>query len=116
MNIPDASDERKYVNNREGVVKQHLESQGWTVQKTGWPDFLCYAPGGQLKAVEVKAFNTDHPTNQQETALFRLGKFFNTEIHYVNNRGSLVCIENYASPHITTQIAKMKSFEGLGVS
>lgn len=43
---------------REAVVRNALESEGWTVTNRGWPDFLCFKnnPDGtfECKFVEVK--------------------------------------------------------------
>lgn len=105
------------MNNREAIVKKELESDGWTVQRVGWPDFLCHRGcGAEVKAVEVKAF--DDLSEEQENALYILGRFFNTEVRYVskNYPPKIVRVDNYSSPPIKVQMSKIKAFEGLGVS
>jgi hypothetical protein len=112
--------ENKGMNQREFAAASELSKQGWQVQKNGWPDLLCYTRDGQLKAVEVKSadkkFSPDKPTECQDNALYRLGKIITTEVHYVNSDGEVERIENYSSPSSSSQRAKMRVFDGLGVS
>ena len=107
------------MNQREFAAASRLHKQGWKVQKNGWPDLLCYA-NGQLKAVEVKSadkkYGPDKLTDQQENALYLLGKIIPTEVHFVNCDGMVEKIENYSSPSTASQLSKMRGFDGLGVS
>lgn len=45
------------MNANEQAFVERLESDGWTVLRNGWPDFLC-VKGKHVKAIELK-YNTD---------------------------------------------------------
>lgn len=56
----------------EVYVRNRLESEGWTVYRGGWPDFLCCKRiNGKwhYKAVEVKSSGDDLRPNQQDILL-----------------------------------------------
>lgn len=45
---------RHHCNNAERQAIERLESEGWTVYRKGWPDFLCVRDQ-ELRLIEVKA-------------------------------------------------------------
>jgi hypothetical protein len=60
------------MNDFEISVKNHLEKEGWTVLRSGWPDFLCRKKkvgGWEYQAVEVKTQSGDVRPNQQDMLL-----------------------------------------------
>lgn len=42
------------MNNTETAVAEALRTEGWTVLRRGWPDFLCHRDG-MAAAIEVKS-------------------------------------------------------------
>ena len=101
------------MNQLEVQVRNHLEQEGWSVLNKGWPDFLCIR-GRELKAVEVKPQQGSGTTPHQDEVLVALGQYFRTEVWFAGSEGAQ--ISDYSSPKIADQIAKIRSFEGLGVS
>jgi len=55
--------ERK--NKAEAAFEQRMQSQGWTVTKRGWPDFICYK-NGEVCLVEVKGHGRRLKANQRQ--------------------------------------------------
>jgi hypothetical protein len=45
---------RIYANVCEEKFAALAERNGWRPSKRGWPDFICFAPDGEVIAVEVK--------------------------------------------------------------
>ena len=46
--------EKRYKNKSEDEFAKHARLLGWEVTKTGYPDFICYKPNGDIVLVEIK--------------------------------------------------------------
>ena len=63
-------------------------SQGWHVTKSGWPDFFCVTPEGQVVLVEVKPASRPTPTKHQQAVLSLLAKLgLDVRISYGDDLG-----------------------------
>jgi hypothetical protein len=45
---------KTWPNKYEQAFADMARSLGWDITKRGWPDFICYAPNGEVIVVEVK--------------------------------------------------------------
>lgn len=62
----------KPQNLSERVFYEKMEAAGWTVTKSGWPDFFCVNDKGQFCCVEVKMRETDRLKNNQQQIMHYL--------------------------------------------
>jgi len=58
MGIDAVKKAKEYRNRAELAFADAARAKGWTVTKMGYPDFICYLPGGRTILVEVKMKKT----------------------------------------------------------
>ena len=54
MSIEGVRASRERRNFAERAFEKSAKEKGWYVTKKGYPDFICYSPGGGIILVEVK--------------------------------------------------------------
>lgn len=59
----------------EQIAAEHLRARGFTLLRSGWPDFMCATKNGRWVAVEVKGPGDETRPNQDamHAALARAG-------------------------------------------
>ncbi len=61
-------------NQHEAECYRQLEAEGWTVMKSGWPDFFCMR-GNEIRLVEVKPRQQTPLKLNQGVIMRKLSKF-----------------------------------------
>jgi hypothetical protein len=59
---------RIYRNDAERRFVELASSEGWTVTKRGWPDFVCFR-GDEVRVVEVKPYANSQPKAMQSKVI-----------------------------------------------